>query len=384
MNIAHCIHGLGLGGAQQIIKSIVMLSDHRSFIHYVYSCEDGIFTAPLVEAGATVRIMPRRLPKFDPLWLTALSDAMRTDRIDLVHTHLFGDTLHGHLAARLAGGIPVVTTLHIGREYCTPLQRVAYRWLLARSSRAIACSRAVQQSFTRGRFWKDLRIDTIPNGIDLPESSASTGAAVRAAFRLPTHAKVVASVGRLVESKGFTYLLTAFGELCGFIQDDVRLLLIGDGPLRAMLQQQAVAEGIADRVVFTGTRDDVRALLAGVDLVAFSSLWEGLPVALLEAMAAGRAIVATSAPGITEVVSDRCEAVVVPPRDPWGLAQAMRVVLTDPPLADALGAAARRRCAEEFSVQRMVGSYEQVYRDVCAQGTPAAAPAPAFGPALEP
>ena len=384
MNIAHCIHGLGLGGAQQIIATIVRLSDQRSFRHYVYSCDDGIFAAPLADAGAAVRIIPRRLPKFDPLWLNALGQAMRADRIDLVHTHLFGDTLHGYLAARLAGGVPVVTTLHIGREYCTGLQRLAYRWLLGRSSRTIACSRAVQQSFNRGWLWQRLRIDTIPNGIDLPAPEAPCGAAVRARFGLPADVKLVASVGRFVESKGFTYLLTAFSELCGFIQDDVRLLLIGDGPLRATLEQQAAAEGIADRVVFTGTRDDVRRVLAGVDLVVFSSLWEGLPVALLEAMAAGRPIVATSAPGIREVVSDGRDALVVPPRDSWGLAQAMRTALADTALADALGAAARRLCAQEFSAERMVGSYEQVYRDLDVQGTPAPAAAPVFGPALEP
>src|SRR5688572_16628258 len=112
LRVAHLIHGLGLGGAQQIIRHIVAESDAASYEHLVYAGNDGVFRPDIEAAGARVCVVPRRLRLFDPLWLSALARRMREDRIAVVHTHLFGDNLHGYLAARWAGGIPVIMTLH--------------------------------------------------------------------------------------------------------------------------------------------------------------------------------------------------------------------------------------------------------------------------------
>ena len=109
MRVAHCIHGLSLAGAQQVIRHIVESSDKERFRYFVYAHLDGPLRPAIERAGATVRLIHRRLPLFDPAWMWALRRAMVDDRIDVVHTHLFGDSLHGLLAARIAGRLPVVT-----------------------------------------------------------------------------------------------------------------------------------------------------------------------------------------------------------------------------------------------------------------------------------
>ena len=103
MRIAHCIHGLGVGGAQQVVREITAGSDRSEFRYFVYCCVDGDTRPRIEETGATVRVLPRRLSKIDPAWVRGLARAMREDHVDLVHTHLFGDSLHGYLAARASG-----------------------------------------------------------------------------------------------------------------------------------------------------------------------------------------------------------------------------------------------------------------------------------------
>jgi glycosyltransferase involved in cell wall biosynthesis len=370
VRVAHCVHGLGLGGAQKVIASLVRGTDPAAFRHVVYSCDDGIHREEIEAAGALVRIIPRRVPKLDPSWVLTLARAMRADRIEVVHAHLFGDSLHGYLASRAAGRPPVVLTLHIGVEGCTGLQRRGYAWLLARCARAIACSDAVARSFApllaTGRA-----MQVIANGIEtLPAAAppAPERAALRRSLGAGPDEVLFAVIGRLAEQKGHRYLLAAFAALVREHGVAARLLVLGEGELRERLERQAAEADIADRVLFAGLRSDVPALLPAVDTVVFSSLFEGLPVALLEAMAAGRCIVATDVPGIVEAVRPEREAVIVPIGDARGLAAGLLRVVRTPGLAARLGDAARARFLAEFTAERMVARYAAVYEDVLPLG----------------
>lgn len=367
IRVAHCVHGLGLGGAQKIIASIVRGTDPAVFRHFVYSCDDGVHREEVEQAGATVRVIERRLPKFDPMWVIRLASAMRADGIDLVHTHLFGDSLHGYLASRAAGRPPVIMTLHIGVEGLNVLQAWGYRWLLSRCARVVACSRAVQSSFQSSRAGSRPAVLVIPNGISLSRRPDGPVSAQEVRQRLGARAgeTLLASIGRLVEQKGHRYLLSAFAKLVRSRGVGARLVVLGDGPLRGALEMQAREEGIADRVLFAGIRADVLGLLPAIDVVVFSSLFEGMPVALLEAMAAARCIVATDVPGIVEVVRHDREALIVPIGDAEGLCQALHDVATAPALSRRLGEAARRRFLGEFTAERMIERYEDVYLQVC-------------------
>lgn len=365
MNVAHCIHGLGLGGAQQIVKYIVGRADPNRHRFFVYTPLGGTRTQEVREAGATVRVIPRSLPRLDPLWIRALAKAFRRDEIDVVHTHLFGDALHGQLAARFAGKLPVVMTIHNVLEKLPFLQRIGYRWLVPRSSRAVACSKIVRESFIVGRVRRAEEIVTIPNGIE-PPRVASAGSREQDPLRRKLASwssyPILAAIGRLSEAKGYRYLLAALAGLSRSTEIPPRLVIIGDGPLRSQLESQAREKGIEDLVVFAGARPDVNELLHRVQVVVFSSLWEGLPVALLEAMAARRCIVGTEIPGILEAVRGNREAILVPPRDVHALCEGLRRATSDPELRRRLAEAAHRRFLEKFTAERMVAEYEAVYR----------------------
>ncbi len=365
MNVAHCIHGLGPGGAQKILASIVRGGRGGHLRYFVYSCHGGDQRREIENAGAVVRIVPRRFAKLDPTWIKGLARAMRRDAIDIVHTHLFGDSLHGYLAARRAGRLPVVMTLHTQPEGLSRLQRWGYRWLLRRCTRALACSEAVARTFAESGLVAGT-LPTIPNGIEPPttlELAADRRMLLRADLGVSPATVLCASIGRFTAAKGYSDLLDAFARL-GSRELNARLLLIGDGPLRASLEEQARHLALGDRVIFAGFRSDVPELLQAVDVVVFSSRWEGLPVALLEAMAAGRCLVTTAVPGILEAVRADREALVAPIADPERLATHLARTASDADLRARLGEAAQRRFRERFTAAAMVASYSRVYREV--------------------
>ena len=358
MRIAHCIHGLDLGGAQQVVKHIVRETAAR-FTHVVYAPSGGVFEETLREAGATVRIIPRHVPKFDPVWVWQLARVMRDEKPDLVHTHLFGDSLHGYLASRLAGGVPTVMTLHNVARFHSGLQRAGYGWLLRRVQRAVACSEAVRRSFLDELSGNGVTIDTILNGVEA-KTCAVDRAAARAALGYPEDGLIVGGIGRLVEQKGFADLIRAMAIL-GDDRRGARLVLLGEGPLRGSLRAYAAEEGLTHVVDFPGFRRDVQSLLPALDVVVFSSLDEGLPMALLEAMAAGRCIVATDVGGMGEAVRSGQEGLLVVPRNASALAAALRTALADEDLRRRLGDSAQRRFLHQFTARRMADRYAAVY-----------------------
>ena len=373
MTVAHCIHGLDLGGAQQILKTLVQGRNGRDFRYVVYCSVDGAVRADLERDGVPVRVLSRHLSKFDPSWVLKLRREMRRDGVSLVHTHLFGDSLHGYLAARLGGGLPVVMTLHGRTEVLNRLQILGYRWLLARCARTVACSRSTEASF-RATGWRGAaQIVTIPNGITPAPTPVSDSRRLRAALGLDGDAVVFGCSGRLSPEKGYDRLIRAFALLgrngtTPGPKSRVQLIVLGEGSLRGDLEKLARREGVADRVIFAGFHPRVREVLPAVDVVVASSLSEGLSVAMLEAMAAGRCIVGTDVPGIREAVDADREALIVPAGDVESLGHALRRVGDDPALRERLGSAARRRFEVDFTAARMVERYEALYREVQAEG----------------
>jgi len=366
--IAHVIHSLGLGGAQQVVKYLVSHGDKARFEHRVYAGSSGVFHPEIEAAGAEVTIAQRYLAKVDPLWIAKLVKLLRRDKIQLVHTHLFGDSLHGTIAARWAGRIPVIVTIHNSLVDFSAVQRAGYKWMLPRAARVVACSESAGESFHA--LVDASMIDVIPNGLDPAAVPAVTDATVRVArdaLGVPRDSVLLGAMGRLVPQKGFSFLLSAFRSLVDRARFDVRLVLLGAGPNEEMLRRQAADAGIADRVSFLGFRSDARALMLGFDVLVFSSLYEGLPIALLEGMAARRCIVSTSAPGLAEVLTDGEDALLAAPRDAQSLAEALLRAVGDADLRRRLGDAAHRTFLARYTVERMVSRYESLYREILSE-----------------
>ncbi len=366
LNIAHCIHGLGLGGAQQIVKTLVRQLQPERHRCFVYCCLDGPVRAELERAGATVRILKRRLPRFDPGWVLKLAKAMRRDKIDLAHTHLFGDSLHGYLAACAAGQLPVVMTLHSRTELLNPLQRLGYRWLIARKTRAVACSEGVRRSFVAATGKDEILLPTIRNGIEDPLGGSQRPPdrhRLRRELDLDPEAVIFAAVGRLSPEKDISSLIRAYAPLARSRPRASQLVILGDGPLRQELEAIVRSESLTAAVRFLGFRPEVPTILPALDVVVFNSLSEGLPIALLEAMATSRCIVGTGVPGILEAVRPDSEGLIVPPGEVDRLHEALVRAFESEALRNRLGRAARLRFSRAFQANRMVRAYESLYQE---------------------
>jgi glycosyltransferase involved in cell wall biosynthesis len=208
----------------------------------------------------------------------------------------------------------------------------------------------------------------VPNGVD--ESLAARApepSAARRALGLDAAGPILGTVGRLAEQKGQLYLLQAFPEILRE-RPEARLVLAGEGPERLRLEAESRRLGIDGRVIFLGHRDDVATVLAALDLFAFPSLWEGLPMALLEAMLLERPVVAARGVGVDELITDGLTGLLVEPRDASGTARALLRLLRDPREAARMGEAGRRRVLDRYALGHVANQFDRLYRRVLGGG----------------
>lgn len=312
-------------------------------------------------------------PVADTSALLRLTHFLRQSRYDIVHTHTSKPGVIGRLAATRAGVPGILHTVHLFgfHEESGPLATGVY----SRIERAAAhwCDRIVTVSEYHRDWALRLGIGTpeqlvaIPNGV--PASRAygvRARADVRAELGLTDEVAVV-STGRLAEQKGLEHLLRAV-SLLGADRARVRVLLAGDGPLLEPLTHLAADLGVLDTVRFLGFRSDIGDLLSAADIVVLPSLWEGLSVSLLEAMAAGRAVVTTSIGSNREVTRDGAVVSLVPPKDPAALATAVRELVDDPARREELGRLARQEQRSRYTMSRMLTSYLEEYERLLRRG----------------
>lgn len=336
------------------------------------ACPPGELAAEVEAAGAQVLPIPLRgelSPGWDARCVYRLARAVSRLRVDLVHVHGAKAGLVGRLAARLGGTRGVVYTVHNSILYEDwPAWK---RWLLAgaeaRLSRLTDCIITVSNDLRRELIEREgieaSRVLTIYNGIDPQrfDVGAETRMAIRREMGLPGDIPVVGTVARLAPQKGITYLIRALALLHERMPD-VHGVVVGDGPLRATLEHEA--EECGAPVVFTGHRTDIPSLMAAFDVFTLPSVTEGLPLIVLEAMAAGRAVVATAVGGLPEAVAEGETGLLVPPRDPDALCAALHHLLNARGATARMGAAGRERVRRMFTAERMVQETLEVYRRV--------------------
>jgi glycosyltransferase involved in cell wall biosynthesis len=303
-----------------------------------------------------------------------LGALLRQQEMEVLHGHEFDGTVYGAAAAAIAGRA-CIATLH-GNQTMTAAwpKRAALRWAF-RSCHAVT---AVSQ-VTKGQFDQDLGCDpgaisVVRNGVPVRRGDA---APVRRELGVREGELLILAVGNLIPRKGHIVLLQALQHLCarGLTASwHLAIAGVGAGDERPRLEAFARENGLSERVHILGQREDIPDLQAAADVFAMPSLWEGFPLAILEAMLAGTAIVASRVSGIPEAVEEEVQGVLVPPGDVEALAGALARVLADPVLRASLANGARERAEREFTIDAMTDAYESLYRSACATAAPPVAP----------
>jgi glycosyltransferase involved in cell wall biosynthesis len=362
------------GAEKQMVLLATGLPRERFQVEVATLTRLGPFETELRAAGVPVTALGKRF-KLDPLALVRLVQLLRAGRFDVMQTWIFAANSYGRVAARLAR-VPVVVTAEMAVDlWKTPRELAIDRWLAQRTDRVVGNSQAVVDFYRRQGIPAE-RLTLIRSGIVAEEPPPVDRAAVRAGFGWPADVSLGVFAGRLAAQKGVDDLIAAI-DLLQYVLPTLRVLIVGDGPLRHQLEATAAAFRLGGIVRFTGHRDDVPQLLAAANLLILPSLYEGLPNIVLEAMQSALPVVATAAPGTTEVVVDGGTGLLVPLHDPPALAQAIRTVVESPERARLWGAAGKARVSSEFRAASMIDAYASLYEELArAKGLtqPVAAP----------
>jgi glycosyltransferase involved in cell wall biosynthesis len=359
--VVHYVDSDIFGGSEEAALHL-MASLDRTRWDPVLMHHPGPGVARLVDGAAGLRIRTHVVPPVGPrrrlAGIIRLWRALRDERPAIFHAHLSWPFAckYGVLAAWLARAPVIVGTAQL---YVAPGNAPQPRLVLRLFRRIIAVSQEV-----RARYVEDLRVPAgaltvVRNAIRVPPLDRTRAPALRATLVEGRPDYVVLTLARLHPQKGHRYLLAAAAQI-----PDATFVLAGDGPLRPELERMARELGVADRSIFLGHRTDVADLLAAADLVVLPSLFEGLPVSILEAMAAQRPVVATAIGGTDEAVTHEVTGLLVPPGDPAALASAIRRIRSDPALALRLATAGRERVEREFSSEGAAREVMRIYDEL--------------------
>ncbi len=353
VNVLYIIWSLALGGAERVVINLAKGLDRVRFNPVVCCLNDeGQFAGELKSEGIKV-IALNKQGKFDVSIINKLVKVIKENNISIVNTHLWGANFWGRIAARKAGVPVIIATEHNSDTWKTWLHFILDRWISGFTDKIIAVSASVRDFYVSSGITAE-KIEVIYNGID-------------AADFKPKNSKeetVLAIIGRLVEQKGHRYLFEALNALNG--QHKIKLLVVGDGPLKDSLHDIVSNLRLEDRIVFTGFRKDVPELLKKIDVLVMPSLREGLPIIALEAMAAGVPVVATKVGGIPELITDGKTGVLVEPRNPKALEDGIIRIIDDANLMNEIIHNARKRVEEEFNVNTMAGKTQLLYENILA------------------
>lgn len=379
--VLHLILDLKLAGAQEVVRTLAAQLQNADHVLTVCSFEDGPMRPKLEALGLKVDIIER--PRYEivklPLFLAELHrirqqllTLIARDRIEIVQTHLLemldfvALSLRGHAQVKAVfWTIHNVELLPSMPGRLLPAKRGVYRYLYRRLGSQVDGFIAVSDE-VRQAIIHELgpaiapKIVTINNGVEVNRYQNAQPLELPHLSPL-TELKTILTIGRLTAQKGHRYLLEAMPQI---VQNhpNTHLLIVGEGELETDLKQQARDSGYAQHIHFLGKRLDIPELLATADIFVLPSLWEGLSIALLEAMAAAKPIVATAVSGSNQVLTPTVTGLIIPPANSPALATALSVLLGQPQFAHQLGQAAQRHVIAHYSAEQQARDHVKLYQ----------------------
>lgn len=354
VRVLHVIDSLDLGGAQTALLNLLKYADRSQFHHEVAAMHgEGMFAAAFRDLGVPVHSLSAQ--RFPPGYLVGLPQLLRRESFDIAQFHLFGSNWIAKPLAALCG---VKCRYH--HDQCNDAFRSESRMatfvdtLTNRlSTRILAVSRSVEQFNLRVEGWPPERVTFLPNSVDTEEfrpASEAERIEARQRFELPAEAFVIGGVGRHTPQKNFGLLLDA-------APSDATVVLFGSGPEEAMLRECAGAN-----IRFAGTVAERTAIYRAIDVLALPSRFEGLPMTVLEAMAAGVPVAASSVDGVQEIAVDGETALLFESEDAVGLRTALERLRTDVGLRTRLAESGRALVKARFCARSLAAELERIYR----------------------
>jgi glycosyltransferase involved in cell wall biosynthesis len=377
IRVARVIARLNIGGPAQHVTLLTAGLDQTRFVTTlitgVVGEREGDFTEAARARGVEPVVIPELgraiRPSRDLVVLCKLVRLFRRLRPDIVHTHTAKAGALGRLAARMAGVPVTVHTFHghVLEGYFSPAATRTFlaieRWLARGTDRLVTVSPRLRTQLLAMGIGRPDQVEVVPLGLDLGRFRLGRGAsapALRASLGLAPGTPLLGSVGRLVPIKDHPTLFRAVAQLEAD-GEAAHLVVVGDGEDRPALARLAQALGVSARVHFLGWRADLETILNELDVVICSSRNEGTPVALIEAMAAGVAVLSTEVGGVADLVTHGETGWLVPPGDPSAMAGAIRRLLAEPNLRARLAAAGRGVALDRHDVTRLIARIERLY-----------------------
>ena len=361
--VLHVIDSLHLGGAQEVVLNLATCGNRRRFFHEVATMHGrGVYWDRLAALGIPLHSLSPH--KLFPWYAASLPVLLLRGRFDILHCHLVASNIIAKPLGRLCGVPVILNHDHTNDDYrANDRIRLALDSLSNRlASHIIAVSDSCRRFLVERERVPPEKISLVQNAIDLRRFSAACGtrAEARKSLGLPENAPVVAGVGRLNPQKNFSFFIRIAAEVLKR-HPQALFLLAGEGPEDGLLRKLARECGLGERLHFCGYVPDARQVYLAADVLVMPSLFEGLPMTLLEAMAMRVPVVASALDGIAEVVEDGRDGFLVPSGDAALFCERVCELIENHALAKALGAAASKKISTRFSAGRMCCEVEEIY-----------------------
>jgi sugar transferase (PEP-CTERM/EpsH1 system associated) len=382
IKILHVLDSLDVGGMERVVIDVVNGLDPARFDHAVccvsrkgeaaWRLRDGVECVDLGKGAAA-----------DPMAPMKIARVIRHVAPDILHTQSWSG-VDAAIAKLITGGVRLIHSEH-GRNYphldSEPLKRkLARRCLYHFSDQVFAVSEEVRDYYCRETGFPTARMRVISNGIDVRTMEGADRRGARAELGIGARDFVVGTVARLDATKDTITLARAFDRLYCLAfgaeaagnrrretAPELKLLIVGDGPQKKMIERHAAERGLTGAVIFTGVRHDAPRLLAAMDAFALPSLSEGMPLTVLEAMAARLPVVATDVGALPQLVEEGVTGFLVEPRDDRALAERLARFYATPELARRFGLSGRIKVEREYGLDSMLRTYAELYRAVLAR-----------------
>lgn len=383
MKILHLISSIGIFGAENVVFNLIKEQNKRKISVFVglISRAEGLDGWAQIkthmskdEDQSSVQIKEFRCGgKFNLKAMLTIRKFIKQNKIEIIHSHNYKSNFYS-LVSTVGLKVKKMTTCHnwTANEFKMDLYKKLDKLLLKKFDKIIAVSEVLKDEIVKSAI-DEKKIEVISNGVEvdkcqvtMSQSHTLTGTGklqVKKSLNIKEDEKVVGTIGRLSEEKGHRYLIEAFAQVQKEIPG-IKLLIVGDGPLKKSLQSTVNSQQMEDKVIFAGYRDDIPELLDLMDVFVLPSLDEGLPMVILEAGACKKPVIASSVGAISKIIDHNLNGLLVQPGNNDALAKAIIFVLGNEPRARLMGENIFEKVKNDFSARKMADEYLKIYKNV--------------------